>query len=147
MLKPEESSQWAKEPILARRAATTWLAKRPVRRPDFKGKSLQKVDGLIEISYIFEENANEDLEIRISVKDEGLIGKKMGEAMLSNGKQTVLENVRLYVQSTTKSDLEIKRVEPKSNQSTPHVAAKEAAPMSSKPAMVVGKNNRGFKNH
>ena len=44
MLKPEESPQWVKEPILARREATTWLVKRPVRRLDSKGKSLQKVD-------------------------------------------------------------------------------------------------------
>jgi len=55
MLKPEESPHWANEPILARRAAATWLAKMPMRRPDSKGKSLQKVDGLIEILYIFEE--------------------------------------------------------------------------------------------
>ena len=44
MLRLEESPQWAKEPILARRAVMTWLAKRPVWRPDSKGKSLQKVD-------------------------------------------------------------------------------------------------------
>ena len=31
------------------KGATTWLAKRPVRHPDSKGKSLYKVDGLIEI--------------------------------------------------------------------------------------------------
>ena len=82
MLKPEESPHWAKEPILARRAATTWLAKRPVRRPDSKGKSLHKVNGLIEILYIFEENADEDPKIRVFVKDErGKNGKKMKEAM------------------------------------------------------------------
>ena len=44
MLKPEESPQLAKEPILSRRAAATWMAKRLVRRPDSKGKSMQKVD-------------------------------------------------------------------------------------------------------
>ena len=77
MLKLEESPQWAKEPILARRAAVTWLTKRLVRRPYPKGKSLQKVDGLIEIPYISKENADEDPKIRVSVKDEGLIGNKM----------------------------------------------------------------------
>ena len=61
----------AKEPILARRAAATWLAKRLVRRPDSKVKSLHKVDGLIEILYISEENVDEDPRIRVSVKDEG----------------------------------------------------------------------------
>ena len=94
MLKPKESPQWAKEPILARRASATWLAKRSVRRPDSKGKSLQKVDGLIEILYIFEENTDDDHEIRVFVKDEGLIGKKMREAMLVKGKPIGLENVR-----------------------------------------------------
>ena len=44
MLKPEKSPQWAKGPILARRATTTWLAKTPVWRVDSKGKSLEKVD-------------------------------------------------------------------------------------------------------
>ena len=123
MLKPEESPQWAKEPILARRKAATWLAKRPVRHPDSKGKSMQKVDGLIKIQYIFEENADEDLEMRVFVKDEGLIGKKIREAMMAKGKPIVLENVRLYVQSMAKGDLEVKRVEPKSNQSAPLAAA------------------------
>ena len=80
-----------------RRAVVTWLAKRPVRHLDFKGKSLQKVDGLIEIPYISEENADKDCEIRVSVKDEGLMGKKMREPMLAKGKPIVLEKVRLYV--------------------------------------------------
>ena len=57
MLKSKESPHWAKKPILARRATTTWLAKRPVQHPDSKGKSLQKVDMFLEILYIFDENA------------------------------------------------------------------------------------------
>ena len=51
------------------------------------------------------------------MKDEEPIGKKMKEAILAKGKPIVLENVRLYVQSMAKGDLEAKRVEPKSNQS------------------------------
>ena len=97
--------------------------KRPVQGPDFEGKSRQKVDGLIEIPYISKENANEDLEIRVSVKDEGLIGKKMRKAMLAKGKPIVLEKVRLYVHSMAKGDLLVKRVELKSNQSAPPVPA------------------------
>ena len=54
----------------------TWLAKRPVRGPYSKGKSLQKVNGLIEIPYISEENTDEDPEIKVYVNDEGLIGRK-----------------------------------------------------------------------
>ena len=44
MLKSEESPQWAKKPILARRETATWLVKRPVQCLDSKGKSLQKVN-------------------------------------------------------------------------------------------------------
>ena len=75
--------------------AATWLVNKPVRRQDSKGKSLQKIDGLIEIPYISEENADEDPEIMVSVKNEGLIKKKMREAMLAKGKPIMLENVRL----------------------------------------------------
>ena len=66
MLKPEELPQWGKKPVLARRLATTWLAKRPLQRPDSEGKSLQKVDSLLKILYIFDENADEDSEVRVS---------------------------------------------------------------------------------
>ena len=52
VLKPAESPQLVKEPILARRLAATWLTKRPVRLPDSKGKSLQKVNRLSRF-YIF----------------------------------------------------------------------------------------------
>ena len=45
----EESPHWAKEPILARRAAATWLVKRSVWHPNSKGKSLHKIDGLINL--------------------------------------------------------------------------------------------------
>ena len=51
--------------------------------------------------------------------------------------------MRLYVQSMTKDDLEVKRVEPKSNQSALHVAAMTTAPAASKQAVVV-KNSRRF---
>ena len=128
MLKPEELPHWVKGPILARRAAATWLAKRPVRCPDFKGKSLQMVDRFLEILYIFDGNAHEDSEVRVFVKDEWLIGKKMREAMLAKGKLIMLEKVRLYVQSMTKGDLEVKKVEPKSNQSASFAAAMATAP-------------------
>ena len=81
------------------------------------------------------------------MKDEGKIGKKMREAMLTKGKPIVLEKVRLYVQRMANGDLEVKSVEPKNNQSPPHVATMEIPPAISKLPVVVGKNNRGFKNH
>ena len=70
MLKPKELPQWAKEPILARWPVATWLAKRPMQHPDFEDKSLQKVDGLVEIPYISNENADENPKVKESVKNE-----------------------------------------------------------------------------
>ena len=67
------------------------------------------------------------------MKDKGKIVKKMKE-----------ENVRLYVQSMAKDDLEVKRVESKSNQSALNVAAMTTTPAASKPAVVVEKNSRRF---
>jgi len=82
------------------------------------------------------------------VKDEGKIGKKMKETMLVEGKSFVLEKVILYVQSMAMGDLEVKRVELKSNQLAPHVAVMETAPAASKPARVVEKKmSRGFRSH
>ena len=52
--------------------------------------------------------------------------------------------MRLYVQSMAKDDLEVIRMEPKSNQSALHVAAMTTAPAASKPAVVVEKNRRRF---
>ena len=69
--------------------------KRLVQCLDSKGKSLQNVDRFLEILYIFDGNAHEDSKVRVSVKDEGLIGMKMREAMLAKGKLLImLENVR-----------------------------------------------------
>ncbi|XP_023544859.1 uncharacterized protein LOC111804331 [Cucurbita pepo subsp. pepo] len=117
----ERVATWVKETILARRPAATLLAKRSVRCPDSEGKSLRKVDGLVKIPYISNKNADEDHEVRIFVKDEGSIGKKIREAMLAKGKS--MKKVRLYVQSMVKGDLEAKRAEPKSNQSATPAAA------------------------
>ena len=119
-----------------------------MRHPNSEGKSLEKVDGLVEIPYISEKNIDEDPEIRVFLKDERKIEKKMKETMLVEEKLIVLEKVRLYVHSMVMGDLEVKRVEPKSNQSAPHVAVMETAPSASKPARVVKKKmSKGFISH
>ncbi|KAK3227177.1 hypothetical protein Dsin_007039 [Dipteronia sinensis] len=87
---------------------------------DNDGVSLLKVDGTVEIPYIADENADEDPEIRVTVKDEGPIGKRLKEAMLSNGKPLILERVRTFVQSMAKGgpckdELEAKKVAPKTS--------------------------------
>ena len=82
---------------------------------DSDGKSVMKVDGSVEIPYISDENADEDPELRVTLKDEGAIGKTLKEAMLKKGKPLILEKVRVYVESMAKGgpakdELEVKKV-------------------------------------
>lgn len=86
---------------------------------DADGKSLLKVEGTVDIPYIADENADEDPEIRVTVKDEGPIGKTLKEAMAAKGKPIIFEKVRVYVETMArggpaKDALESKKVEPKS---------------------------------
>lgn len=76
--------------------------------------TLLKADGVVEIPYIADENADEDPEIRVIVKDEGPIGKRLKDAFLAKGKPFVLEQVRAYVSAMArggpaKEELEVKK--------------------------------------
>ncbi|XP_057424560.1 uncharacterized protein LOC130718110 [Lotus japonicus] len=82
---------------------------------DAEGKILNKVNGTVEIPYISDENADEDPEVRVTVKDEDQIGKRLKEAMVAKGKPVVLDKVRVWVQSMArggpvKEELEVKKV-------------------------------------
>ncbi|XP_043691115.1 activator of 90 kDa heat shock protein ATPase homolog [Telopea speciosissima] len=95
---------------------------------DADGKSLLKVDGSIEIPYIADENADEDPEIKVTVKDEGPLGRRLKEAFVSKGKPIVLEKVRVYVQSMAKGgpakeELEVKKHSTNKSSSSPAAAA------------------------
>ncbi|XP_054784206.1 uncharacterized protein LOC129291089 [Prosopis cineraria] len=90
---------------------------------DSEGKSLLKVNGTVEIPYISDENADEDPEVKVTVKDEGPIGKRLKEAMVSKGKPLILEKVKVWVQSMAKGgpvqdSLEKKKVAPPNNASS-----------------------------
>ncbi|KAJ9184666.1 hypothetical protein P3X46_004370 [Hevea brasiliensis] len=118
---------------------------------DSDGKSLLKVDGSVEIPYISDENADEDPEIKVTIKDEGPVGKRLKEAMVAKGKPVIEEKIRIYVQSMAKGgpakdELEAKKVAPK-GQST---AVKEAEADSATPAAgekkeVKKESSKGFK--
>ncbi|KAJ8754553.1 hypothetical protein K2173_005714 [Erythroxylum novogranatense] len=84
---------------------------------DTEGKTLLKVDGSVEVPYISDENADEDPEIRVTVKDEGPVGKRLKEAMLNKGKGLIVEKIRVYVESMAKGgpakdELEVKKIAP-----------------------------------
>ncbi|KAK6941943.1 Activator of Hsp90 ATPase-like protein1-like [Dillenia turbinata] len=81
---------------------------------DSSGNSTLKVEGLVEVPYIADENADEDPELRITVKDEGPVGKTLKEAFLAKGRNVILEKIRAYVDmmakgGPAKDDLEAKK--------------------------------------
>ncbi|KAK1427140.1 hypothetical protein QVD17_15823 [Tagetes erecta] len=85
---------------------------------DADGKSLLIADGVVEIPYISDENADEDPDVRVIVKDEGPIGRRLKDAFMAKGKDFVLKQVRVYVDAMAnggpaKDELEVKKVNPK----------------------------------
>ena len=118
---------------------------------DSDGKSVIKCDGTVEIPYIADENADEDPEVRIMVKDEGPLGKRLKEAMGSKGKPVILEKVRVYVESMAKGgpakdDLEVKKMPgTAAKSSVPSAAAAAAAASNVGAQKEVKKEKKGFK--
>ncbi|XP_071686673.1 uncharacterized protein [Rutidosis leptorrhynchoides] len=115
---------------------------------DNEGKSLLIADGVVEIPYISDENADEDPDIRVIVKDEGPIGRRLKDAFLIKGKEFVLNQVRVYVDAMAKGgpakdELEVKKTSAKSA-----VVAVEAKPKGEpvvKKVEVKEKRKEGFK--
>ncbi|KAL1104983.1 hypothetical protein V6Z11_D04G103100 [Gossypium hirsutum] len=90
---------------------------------DEEGKTLLKAEGNLEIPYISDENADEDPEVKVTIKDEGPIGKALKEAMLAKGKPLVLEKVSDFVKAMAKGgpvkdELEAKKSAPKNTTTT-----------------------------
>lgn len=115
---------------------------------DGEGNSLLKVEGTVDVPYIADENADEDPEVRVSVKDEGPIGKRLKGAFLANGKPVVLEKIRVYVESMSKGgpakeEMEVKKVNKEENEATGPAPA--PAPAAAAPAKKESKGKQGFK--
>ncbi|KAI3471418.1 hypothetical protein Pfo_030782 [Paulownia fortunei] len=83
---------------------------------DSDGNSVAlSTEGSVEVPYISDENAGEDPEIRITIKDDGPIGKRLKEAFIAKGKPFVFEKIREFVDAMAKGgpakdDLEVKKV-------------------------------------
>lgn len=100
---------------------------------DSDATSLLKADGLVEIPYISDENAGEDPEFKVSVKDEGPIGKRLKDAMFSKGKRLILDKVRVFEETMAKGgpakdELEVKKVAPKAQSAATSATASVAKP-------------------
>lgn len=99
---------------------------------DENGNSILKSEGSVEIPYIADENAGEDPEVKVTVKDEGPIGKRLKDAFLAKGKPVILDKIKGYVESMAKGgpckdDLEAKKVAPKTTAAGGGEAQKAAA--------------------
>ncbi|KAI4371276.1 hypothetical protein MLD38_019533 [Melastoma candidum] len=69
---------------------------------DSDGNVILSVDGKVDIPYISDENAGEDPDVRITVNDEGEVGRRCREAMSREGKRVILDKVMVYVESMAK---------------------------------------------
>ncbi|XP_009771571.1 uncharacterized protein [Nicotiana sylvestris] len=77
--------------------------------------SVTKIEGNVEIPYIADENADEEPEIKVNVKEDGPIGKKLKDAFVEKGKPFVLEQVKAYVNAMAnggpaKDEAEVKKL-------------------------------------
>ncbi|XP_075508780.1 uncharacterized protein LOC142545464 [Primulina tabacum] len=83
---------------------------------DSNGDSvILSTEGSVEVPYISDENAGEDPDIRVTIKDDGPVGKRLREGFLAKGKPFVFEKIREYVDAMAKGgpakdDLECKKV-------------------------------------
>ncbi|CAM0911392.1 unnamed protein product [Alopecurus aequalis] len=120
-----------------------------------------KVTGAAEVPYLADENADEDPELRITVRgDDGPLARRAKDAFIARGKPLVLEKIREYVTAMAKGgpakdELDSKKISTKAaaptggTATTPAPAVKEAAapapPVSSKEKKAKGKEKEGFK--
>lgn len=61
-----------------------------------------KVSGAAEIPFLADENAGEDPEVRVKVKEDGEVARKLKEVMATKGKELILERVRVWEASMAK---------------------------------------------
>ncbi|KAL2320872.1 hypothetical protein Fmac_029841 [Flemingia macrophylla] len=105
---------------------------------DSHGASLLKVDGTVDIPYISDENADEDPEVKVTVNDQGPIGNRIKDAVISKGKPLILDKVRVWVQAMArggpvKDELDTKKVAPPPPSSSSSAEATKAAPSAAAP--------------
>ncbi|EPS71645.1 hypothetical protein M569_03115 [Genlisea aurea] len=90
------------------------------------GEVILSTEGSVEVPYISDENAGEDPEIRITIKDEGPVGRQLKDAFVAKGKAFVFEKIRDYVNAMAKGgpakeELEVKKITEKKTTSSSSV--------------------------
>lgn len=64
---------------------------------DGSGTPLATATGSLEFPYVADENADDDPELKVSVKSDSAVGQRLREAFLAKGKPTVLKKVHQFV--------------------------------------------------
>ncbi|KAG8087443.1 hypothetical protein GUJ93_ZPchr0010g10414 [Zizania palustris] len=115
-----------------------------------------KVSGAAEVPYLADENADEDPDVRVTVRGEdGPLARRAKDAFLARGKPLILEKIREYVAAMAnggpaKDEVDSKKTPTKAAGATggtvaaPAPAAKEEAP-AVKEKKTKGKEKEGFK--
>ncbi|PKA49592.1 hypothetical protein AXF42_Ash004132 [Apostasia shenzhenica] len=100
---------------------------------------LLRFTGSVEVPYLADENADEDPEIRVTVRgDDGPIGRRIKDAFAATGKAVILEKIRSYVEimsggGPAKDELDAKKVPPAAGKS-PAVVTNFAKATTTEPA-------------
>jgi len=121
---------------------------------DGSGTPLATATGSLEFPYVADENADDDPELKVSVKNDSAVGQRLREAFLAKGKPTVLKKVNQFVKEfaaggPAKDELEGKatvKVSEKSEKTSPKAATpvfKEAPSTAARAPPSKGKE--GFK--
>nr|CAD1826167.1 unnamed protein product [Ananas comosus var. bracteatus] len=105
-------------------------------------KALEKLDGEAyvnvrkgKVPYLADENAGEDPEVRITVRDDdGPIGRRIKDAFVAKGKPLVLEKLRSYVDAMAKGGPARDELEAKKPTASAAKSDASAAPAAGKPA-------------
>ncbi|CAO2188520.1 unnamed protein product [Urochloa humidicola] len=114
-----------------------------------------KVAGAAEVPYLADENADEDPDLRVTIRgDETPLARRAKDAFFARGKPLVLEKIREFVAAMAKGgpakdELESKKTNPaKAGAAAPAAAKKEEAPApapAAKDKKAKGKDKEGFK--
>lgn len=123
---------------------------------DGSGTPLAAATGTLDFPYVADENADEDPELKVSLKDDSSVGQRLREAFLAKGKAVLLKKVGQFVREfaaggPAKDELEGKatvKVAEKSEKPAPKptpVVVKEAPSTASRPTAPPPKGKEGFK--
>ncbi|CAN4109099.1 unnamed protein product [Withania somnifera] len=115
-----------------------------------EGIGVGKIEGSVEFPYIADENADDDPEVRVIVKDEGPIGKRLKDAFVVKGKPFVLDQVKKYVNAMAnggpaKEEGEVKKVVKKNSTTAGTDAGSVGPPVTEKVVEKKEKKKEGFK--